>query len=375
MEKMISTNNIINAFENFDNRKSDFYGLMFINIFKRLPHAYYVYFNEKDELEILERSKPFNYKKSKSEIHPNQILQAAIEDSKTNEFIKVFCWTAHEWVILSMYQNCPFLLGITIVDSDEYEGSYYEEIYIEENKNTNEVYDIIKNWFIKFERAKKIDFGITATDVTGALYTSWYDYALKDINIEANYNDDFPYEKICNVIESEDKPELMLFYGEPGTGKTSVIKHLIGKYPEKNFIFIDGTLLANTSKEKLMGYFIDNDHAVFILEDCEKSLVSRNNEYNPVMPVLLNLTDGIIGDVLGIKIICTFNTSLSAIDKALLRKGRLSMKYEFKKLDKKKVRKILNDESINEDMTLADIYYIQEENDFSKKNSSKIGFS
>ena len=60
MEKMISTNNIINAFENFDNRKSDFYGLMFINIFKRLPHAYYVYFNEKDELEILERSKPLN---------------------------------------------------------------------------------------------------------------------------------------------------------------------------------------------------------------------------------------------------------------------------------------------------------------------------
>ena len=371
---MTNINNIIQTFNSFDNRKSDFFGSMFINIFKKLPHAYYIFFNEKDELEILFRSKPFEYKKTNRELYPNSILEAAIKTSKQNEFIKVFCYTAHEWIVLSMYENCPFLINLTITDSDEYEGSFYEEIYIAENGNIEDVKDIIKDWFTIYKRTPKVDFGIAATDVTGSLYTSWYDYKHKDIDININYNDDLPYEKICNIIESENKPELMLFYGEPGTGKTSLIKHLIEKYPDKNYIFIDGALLANTSKEKLMGYFLDNDHSIFILEDCEKSLVSRNNEYNPVMPVLLNLTDGIIGDVLGIKIICTFNTSLSSIDKALLRKGRLSMKYEFKKLKKDKVRKILNDDKINEDMTLADIYYLQEENDFSKKES-KIGFS
>lgn len=371
---MISINNILTTFDSFDSRKSDYFGLMFINIFRKLPRSYYVYFNENDELNITSRTITFDYKKSKLNLHPNKILDAAIEYSKENENIKVFCYTAHEWVVLCMDNYCSFLMSLTIADSDEFEGSYYEEIYIDDKTNIEDVKYIIKNWFSKYERPSKIDFGIAATDVTGALYTSWYDYETKDIDIDLNYNDDFPYEKICKIIESENKPELMLFYGEPGTGKTSVIKHLIKKYPEKNFIFIDGALLANTSKEKLIGYFLDNDHSVFILEDCEKSLVSRNNEYNPVMPVLLNLTDGIIGDVLGIKIICTFNTSLSSIDKALLRKGRLSLKYEFKKLKKDKVRKILNDNKINEDMTLADIYYLQEENDFSKKES-KIGFS
>ena len=92
------------------------------------------------------------------------------------------------------------------------------------------------------------------------------------------------------------------------------------------------------------------------------------------MSILLNLTDGIIGDVLNIKLICTFNTSLSNIDKALLRKGRLSLKYEFKKLAKEKCRKLLNDYTINEDMSLADLYNRDDENDYSKTNSKKIGF-
>ena len=90
------------------------------------------------------------------------------------------------------------------------------------------------------------------------------------------------------------------------------------------------------------------------------------------MPILLNLTDGIIGDVLGIKLICTFNTSLNNIDKALIRKGRLSLKYEFKKLAKDKVSNIIG-KTVDKEMTLADIYYA-DENDFSKKIQNKIGF-
>ena len=369
----MTEHNIVNAFENFDSRKSDFYGLLFINIFKRLPHCYYLYFDNDGNFKYLFRSLPFDHKDNKNKIRSNYVVDAAIKASKEDEFIKVFCYTAHEWIILSMYENCPFLINVTLSDDSEYGGIYYMEIFIEQNKSMDDALNLIKDWFIMQDDIAKTDFGIATSDCMGALYTSWYDYAVKNIDIDLNYNDDFPYQKICNIIESNDKPELMLFYGEPGTGKSSVIKHLIGKYKDMHFVFIDGSLLANASTEKLIGYFIENDHTIFILEDCEKSLVSRNNEYNPVMPVLLNLTDGIIGDVLSIKIICTFNTELSKIDKALLRKGRLSLKYEFKKLKKDKVRKILKDDTINEDMTLADLYNIKEENDFSKEHK-KIGF-
>ena len=236
---------------------------------------------------------------------------------------------------------------------------------------------LLKDSFVISSKKNKIEFGITAIDSANTLYTSWYQYEEKNIDIEKNYNDDFPYEKICKLMETEDKAELIFLYGEPGTGKTSLIKHLISKYKESSFVFMDGTILANTPQHKLMSYFLDNQNTIFILEDCEKALKDRNDVYsgyNNVMPILLNITDGVIADVLGIKLICTFNTSLDKIDKALLRKGRLSLKYEFKKLTKDKVANILG-HSVDKDMSLAEIYNIEEENDFSKKIQKKIGFN
>ena len=179
---------------------------------------------------------------------------------------------------------------------------------------------------------------------------------------------------MVDILNDEDKASLMLFYGDPGTGKSTLIKYFIETLQNKNFIFMDGTLLANVQQDRLMAYFLENKDNVFIFEDCEKILVSREHNYNPTMSILLNLTDGIISDVLNIKIICTFNTSLSNIDKALLRKGRLTLKYEFKKLAKDKVKKLIPEEEIKQDMSLPDIYNFKEENDYSKKQTSTIGF-
>ncbi|MEZ4685662.1 MAG: hypothetical protein R3B47_06230 [Bacteroidia bacterium] len=36
----------------------------------------------------------------------------------------------------------------------------------------------------------------------------------------------------------EDSSGLILLHSAPGTGKTSYIKHLISKFPERKFIFI-----------------------------------------------------------------------------------------------------------------------------------------
>ena len=259
----------------------------------------------------------------------------------------------------------------------------YKNIEDVEKDSIENTFNFIKKYFVKADKEESIEFGIAAIDPGGSLYTSWYDYSKKDIDIKKNYNNDFeaPYEKICSLIEEEGEASLMLFYGEPGTGKSTVIKHLIGKYPDKDFIFMDGALLCNVGQEKLMSYFLDNNDTIFILEDCEKSLANRDHNFNPVMPVLLNITDGIIADVLGIKLICTFNTALSNIDPALKRKGRLSMKYEFRKLAKDKCQEIVNTSdlikekfTVTEDMTLAELYNHDDENDYSKNNTKKIGF-
>jgi ATP-dependent 26S proteasome regulatory subunit len=89
------------------------------------------------------------------------------------------------------------------------------------------------------------------------------------------------------------------------------------------------------------------------------------------MNTLLNLTDGIIGDSLNLHFICTFNTNVNNIDKALLRKGRLSYMYEFEPLTLEKTREWIPD--AKKSMTIADIFNYNVENNANVENRP-IGF-
>lgn len=369
MRDIIRTN-IFKTFNDFSSHKDDYMGALFINIFNKLPKVYKVFFDNKNEIVYRKSIQRFDYHKDVGvKLNDRTLIEKSLDTEKENKDLIIFTYSAFEWLIIYDNEelNCSFLMNITLGDDDP--ADYYKNVYTD---NIEVSFNIIKNWIEKVEHKSNVEFGISAVDVSNSLYTTWYEYSNHEIDINKNYNEDLPYDRICELIEKEDSPELMLFYGDPGTGKTSLIKHLISKYDEKAFVFIDGTLLANVSQEKLMSYFLENQSTIFILEDCEKVLMNREHYVNPVMPILLNLTDGIIGDVLGIKLICTFNTSLNNIDKALIRKGRLSLKYEFKKLTKDKVSNIIG-KTADKEMTLADIYY-SEENDFSKKTQNKIGF-
>jgi ATP-dependent 26S proteasome regulatory subunit len=65
------------------------------------------------------------------------------------------------------------------------------------------------------------------------------------------------------------------------------------------------------------------------------------------------------------KFICTFNDNMKNIDTALLRKGRLISKYEFKPLDIKKGNAILAKLGIEAELTkplaLSDIFNFLED--------------
>lgn len=372
--------NLLKVFENFNSSTDDYQGAMYINMFKEFPFSYNIYFDNNKELQYFNRINDFYDIRIglKYKIDERKFLADLYAKKDSLKDINIFCYSANEYLICGTINNSNFLINITNSESSD----FFSNHLIVYTNNIEEIYKFLKPILNLYEGKTTTEFGIAACDVTGSLYTSWYDYSYKEIDIDLNYNDDFkkPYEHLCNLIEKENESALILLYGDPGTGKTSIIKNLINKYPQKDFIFIDGSMLATIGQDKLMSYFLENNNNIFILEDCEKSLMNREHSNNPVMPVLLNLTDGIIGDVLGIKLICTFNTGLSNIDKALLRKGRLSMKYEFKNLSKDKTEKLLNhigkkiDNIPSNGMPLSDIYYIEDENDFSKKESKRIGF-
>jgi ATP-dependent 26S proteasome regulatory subunit len=92
----------------------------------------------------------------------------------------------------------------------------------------------------------------------------------------------------------------------------------------------------------------------------------------------LNLTDGIIGDLLNVKIIATLNT-VDKIDSALLRKGRLICRADFKKLTieqgKNMAKSLNNNIEIKEELQLCEIYNTKDNGNESIKSETSIGFS
>ena len=190
-----------------------------------------------------------------------------------------------------------------------------------------------------------------------------------------NYLDDFPWNKLKSFCEQE-KPGIFMLYGSPGCGKSMAIRKLIAEC-DTDFYILDSSILNNITSTLFIDFLMDEcSNCVLILEDCETLLRNREESFNPFMSAMLNLTDGLLGDGLKLKFICTFNTNLNKIDPAILRKGRLTGKYEFKRLPKDKANEVcrnLGFPEINKEASLAEIYN-QEENDFSKKESKRIGF-
>ena len=110
---------------------------------------------------------------------------------------------------------------------------------------------------------------------------------------------------------------------------------------------------------------------------CQVRLVREENGNSPVS-TLLNLSDGLLSDCLNIQIICSFNTDISKVDSALLRKGRLIAKYEFKELEVEKAQNLSEKlgfkTHISKPMNLTDIYNQEEKNGNHTAQRKSIGF-
>jgi hypothetical protein len=266
--------------------------------------------------------------------------------------------------------NYMFFFEETIICAKIVDGGKYMVVNgILSNLEPYRILEILegtKKYNIKIDKSK---FYIAIATKNG-IYTKQHELKKMEIDVNKCYNDDIPYERVKEIL-SKDGKSLILFYGEPGTGKTTLIKKLINEV-ERKFIFMDASVVTNISDNDFIDFLSDNAGSVIVLEDCEKMLVSREQSNNQTIGTVLNLTDGIIGESFEVKFICTFNSDLKFVDDAILRKGRLSLKYEFKKLPVEKVRAIYPDAT--GEMTLADAYNATEENDFSKVERGKIGF-
>jgi len=132
---------------------------------------------------------------------------------------------------------------------------------------------------------------------------------------------------VSAMCSAEPPARLTILNGPPGTGKTHLIKSLLSN-KDVSCLFIPNGLFPKLADPSFIGAVTDfcrsTDLPVLIMEDADDVLSSRE-EAGTVNPLatLLNMTDGILGVMLNIRVILTTNRKDQSLDKALIREGRL----------------------------------------------------
>jgi len=235
--------------------------------------------------------------------------------------------------------------------------------------------------FKKYEIAKKkASIQLVKSDM-GHLETEEYDLYVPPTDLELNYGTNFNkvHKVIVDRLNSINDKGIILLHGDPGTGKTSYIKHLTTLVKDKDILFIPPSMAEMLSEPTIIPFLMDHKNSILIIEDAERVISDREGNGSPAgVSNILNLTDGILGDCLNIQVIATFNMKREKIDQALLRKGRLIAEHKFEKLSVDETNKLLKhlekNQEVEEGMVLADIYNIDTEVYKTSNKGNKIGF-
>ncbi len=274
------------------------------------------------------------------------------------------------------YDNVLYLLNDEILVDIEDNGVVCVVYKIENERRAQQIIDHIK----KYKYRPRIEPKISVITTTSrGLDLTDIKCPKPKMKLEKNYNDDLItlHPEIIKSLSQSDKSGLILLHGIPGSGKSTYIRFLVSSV-KKQFIFLSPRLAGNLDAPDFINLLIENRNSVLVIEDAEELLTSREKSSNSAISILLNLTDGILGESLGIQTVCTFNTQLHNIDEALMRKGRLKAMYEFKELNTEKANELLKARGTNvttsKPMTLADIYNTEMQDYSIAKNRKQIGF-
>lgn len=242
-----------------------------------------------------------------------------------------------------------------------------------------ETLEKIKECIEKESQPKKHSNVYLLCSSDGMLSLQRFDIKLpqKKVDLELNYGKEAAqkFEKITNSI-SKGKSGLVLFSGDPGTGKSTFIKYLTTKISRK-VIYLSSGAAEQLTNPDFLSFIMGHRNSILLLEDAEKVLRSRESQDNEAISNILNITDGILGDCLNIMVIATFNIGREHIDSALVRKGRLLVEHHFEALDPEQCNRILEGKDSKRrtevPMTLAEIY--NEDDNFHKdEEKRRVGF-
>ncbi len=213
--------------------------------------------------------------------------------------------------------------------------------------------------FKEKQRRKPLEINLISRGRNG-LELKQLDVKRTQLDLDLFYEDDFKAvnDTICKRLTKDKDKGIVLLHGLPGTGKTTYLRYLIGKI-KKRVLFVSPNVAADITSPDFVDLLVSNPNSVLIIEDAENVIMDRKLNNNASVSNLLNISDGLLADFLNVQLICTFNNSLTMVDSALMRKGRLIAKYEFGKLGIEKAQRLSDhlgfDNTITKPMTIAEI--------------------
>lgn len=200
-----------------------------------------------------------------------------------------------------------------------------------------------------------------------------------EIDVDLYYDEELS-KNFDGLIErmKEDRAGMVLLHGEPGTGKSHLIKEITRRLgDDKKCIFMPAKMVEILANPDCIEFLLDHKGAIIIIEDAENVLQKRNPNSGQSTSNILQLSSGLLGDVGKFQIIATFNSDFENIDDAILRKGRCFFRHQFEKLPAEQVDRICSKLDINpigEPATLAEIFNHTEKDFANLEKKSVIGF-
>ncbi|MES2418290.1 MAG: AAA family ATPase [Bacteroidota bacterium] len=313
--------------------------------------------------------------------------------------INIDCRSAHRWFIDNFkdkikdtYYNKRFLQRYKATELDDIFHFLDEDLIVDfdtnnsivrflyrktKMENVSAIIDSIKKFKQKRTRNKPMMSLLVCTK--SGIEIKSLELNRTKLNIRDNYNEDFTeiHQTIMKRLAKKNDKGLVILHGKPGTGKTSYIRYLISVL-KKDVIFLPPNMASAITNPDLISVLIGNPNSILVIEDAENIVMDREKDGGSPVSALLNISDGLLADCLNIQVICSFNTDISKVDSALMRKGRLIAKYEFKELELTKTRQLSRklgfETLLNEPMVLAAIYNQSEKDFLQKKNVKSIGF-
>jgi len=294
---------------------------------------------------------------------------------------KVFEKVCKDGIILLMVDSIAKKWGASVTKS--YRSDRGINVSLSGNASPKDFNEVTEQFSGLAKKRREKENNIALVIQTNRGYdTTTFELPKQKLDIELGYGKSFKpiHEKIIHKLNEPKSKGLVLLHGTPGTGKTHYLKYLASKIKNKRVLFIPPFLADFITSPEMTPFLIQNAGSVLFIEDAERVITDRQNGGGNGVSNILNITDGILSDILNIQIVATFNMDKAKIDEALLRKGRLIAEHKFEALPIEDSQALVNhlgyEYTVTKPMTLTEIYNLAEvEYKSEDKGRPTIGFN